>query len=364
MNLDWFFARAGLISGYGNGVTREQLSNRLRVPTEGVLKLDANENLFLPRDLVKAVLCEAIAECDPRLYPSGEGDELRGALADYLRVRESQIVLGAGGDQIIDLVIDSLAEGDELLAVTPTFSMYKATAAKKSVRFNPIEIDGNFALDDEAVLSKASESSRMLVICSPNNPTANQFDKKDVLGLVEEFPGLVLVDEAYGEYAPYTLVGETESYENLMLLKTFSKAFGLAGLRMGYAVANVRLAEVLNTCYQMPYPLSSVALRAGVKILKKLNTVVESVEDTKAERIRLIRELNGIRGVTVFSSDANFVLFDVGDDFDEVYNRLLDRGIMVRRIGRVLDYPGCLRVTVAPRPAMERFLAALKEGMR
>jgi len=364
MKLDWFFARAGLISGYGARATRERLSKRLRVPKEGVLKLDANENLFLPRDLVKAVLGEAVAECDPRLYPSGEEDELRAALAEYLRVGESQIVLGAGGDQIIDLVIDSLAEGDELLAVTPTFSIYKSTAAKKGVRFIPIDIDGNFELDHKTVLSKASESSRMLVICSPNNPTANQFDKKGVLGLIEDFPGLVLVDEAYSEYAPYTLVGETESYENLMVLKTFSKAFGLAGLRMGYVIANVRLAEVLSSRYQMPYPLSSVALRAGVKILKKLNTVVESVENTKAERIRLIRELNGIRGVTAFSSDANFVLFDVGDDFDEVYNRLLDRGIMVRRIGQVLGYPGCLRVTVAPRPAMERFLMVLKEGMR
>lgn len=362
MNLKTFFEVSTALSVYKTGETVKELATRVGIQESEVLKLNANENLFLPLDFMQDVLGDVVKDVDPRLYPSEDRNRLQKALGGYLGVSPEQIVLGAGGDQLIELVLHAfLRAGDRMLIVTPTFSMYERTARNMGADCMTVDIEEDFSLNVEKLLSAASPSTDVLVLCNPNNPTSNQFERRKVLRLVEGFNGLVVVDEAYAEYAGYSLVEEVGHFDNLLVLRTFSKAFGLAGLRLGYAVNNREIAVILNERYQMPYSLSSVALKTGLKLLERGDVVSDAVEATKKERDRLIESMHGIRGIRVFPSETNFVLFSLPQASDEVYYELLRRGIIVRRIGPVLGARNYLRVSIAPRDRLERFLDVLKE---
>jgi histidinol-phosphate aminotransferase len=365
VKLQSFYEASKDLEAYKPGETPEEIAARLGISRSDVLKLDANENLFLPRMMMHEILMEASEETDPRLYPSGDSKRLRGAVGGYLGVSPRQVVLGAGGDQLIKLLLHAfLRAGDEMLAVTPTFSVYGLTTRAMGVGYRTVDVEEDFSLNVEETLSAVGPRTRILVLCSPNNPTGNQFARDKVLSLAERFQGLVVVDEAYVEYAGYSLVEEITRFDNMLILRTFSKAFGLAGLRLGYAVSNSSLAEVLNDRYQMPYPVSSISLKAGLVVLEKIGQVRDSVEAAKRERGWLTDELNAMKGVTAYSSDANFVLLSLTRDYEDIYGKLLERGVIVRKIGlvpRVSD--GCFRVTLAPREKLERFLVALKEAL-
>ena len=160
------------------------------------------------------------------------------------------------------------------------------------------------------MLSKFSDKTRLLYLCSPNNPTANQYKPKDIETLAKSFPGIVILDEAYGEFADYSFVPRIKEFENMIILRTFSKAFGLAALRLGYAVANPELAKILTEKAPLPYPVSGFTLRMGAKMLDNVDLMMESVRQVKSERAKLINALNEIEGVQAFDSQANFVLMN------------------------------------------------------
>jgi histidinol-phosphate aminotransferase len=230
------------------------------------------------------------------------------------------------------------------------------------LRYRAEQIDCLFRLDPEAVLAK-SRHADMIILCNPNNPTSNQFPKESVLKIVEGYENLVLIDEAYADFGKYSLLKEVAKRENLVVLRTFSKAYGLAGLRLGYAVANILIAKILVERYLMPYPVPNVVLRTGTKILDKQEFILETVEMIKQERNFIVESLNKIEGVKAFQSDTNFVLFRTDKPYEEVYSELLQRGIIIRKIGAVPGHDNCLRVTVAPRKTMLSFLTALREVM-
>jgi histidinol-phosphate aminotransferase len=227
-----------------------------------------------------------------------------------------------------------------------------------------VELSPGFTLDSARVLDAVSPETRMVVLCNPNNPTANQFEREEVMEIVDGYDGLVVVDEAYAEYGEYSLACEAGERMNLVVLRTFSKAYGLAGMRLGYAVANERLAQALEERYLPPYPVSGLTLRTGVNVLRNRDTVEEAVRETKELRRRLIEALNGLRGVTAFPSATNFVLFNTGKPCAEAYETLIERGVLVRCIGAVPGYDDCLRVTVAPMKEAAVFLRALEEATR
>jgi len=332
---------------------------------DGVVKLDVNENLFLPKKFMQKVIVEAARSCDPRLYPQEETSILKMALAGVLAVQPGQLVVASGGDQVIELLVSSmLREGDEVVAVSPTFSMYPRFAAIRRLRYRPVELGPGFALDPAKVLDAVTPETGMIVLCSPNNPTGNQFKMEAVLELLEGFSGPVLVDEAYAEYGEYSLAGEAAERENLILLRTFSKAYGLAGMRLGYAVTNTRLAQVLNERYLPPFPVSSLTLWAGISMLRNRDKVEAAVREAKMDRRRLIEALNGLPGVQAFPSATNFVLFNTEKPYMEVYDGLTRHGVLVRSIGEVPGYHDCLRVTVAPIKKATEFLRALEEVIK
>ncbi len=324
-----------------------------------VLKLNSNENLFLSRKLLQEVLLEAAYETDPRLYPEDEEQQLTAKIAELNKVEPDQVMITSGGDQLIELLFSLLRPGDKVTAVTPTFSMYPRAAKQRRVTLVEAPLTPDFSLDPDKTLEQA-EGSELLVICNPNNPTGNQFPKESVIKLIEGLNGLVLLDEAYQEYSEYTLAGLVKDYDNLIVLRTFSKAYGLAGLRLGYCIASRQLVETLREKYMMPYPVSNLILRAGAKMLERAETVSETVEEAKRERAWLTEELDKLSGVEAYPSEACFVLFKTEKPIDGVYDALISQGVIVSR--QTVQDTDCLRVTVAPRKLGERFIDALREA--
>jgi histidinol-phosphate aminotransferase len=312
---------------------------------------------------MKRILQGAASSVDPRLYPGAEADQLKAALAEVNRVDSSQVVLGGGGDQLIGLLASILRTGEGMLSLTPTFSVYPAAAKLRGIRHQESPLGGDLKLDAEALLGCVDADTRAIALVSPHNPTGVQFERGAIKALIEGFTGPIIVDEAYVEYGKYSLAELCNSAENLILLRTFSKAYGLAGMRLGYLLAGRRLAESLNKV-QDPYPASSLSIQAALRLLEEQGAVNRGVEEAKEARLWLSRELAIFPGVEVIPSDTNFVTFTTGAPAEAVWRRLSEAGVAVRLVRGIPDRGSCLRVTVAPRPQMAEFLVALKEALQ
>lgn len=355
-------SRAQRIDKYDIGETIRSLAMKTGINPSEILKLNSNENFFVPLDFLREILNQVINEIDPRIYPRDEFRELREALSSYLDVPADNIMIGTGSDQLIDLAARLfLRDGDEALSIDPTFAIYERCVKAQGAVYKTVSLREDFSLDLDTIIASITPKVKVIFLCSPNNPTANQFRREDILRLAEEFSGLVALDEAYADFADAALISEASEMDNLMVFRTFSKVFGLAGLRVGYAVAGDRLARTINERLQMPYSVSITALKAATKILGRIDCVKKFIGELRAERSRLIDALNNMRGVRAFPSQTNFVLFQVDRDSSAVYRALLNRGIIVRNIGKVIKFENCLRVTVAPAPMMERFMKGLWE---
>jgi histidinol-phosphate aminotransferase len=350
------------LRGYVSGEAMRRTAEKLGVKPPEIVKLNSNENFFMPKEKLAQLLMEVVEESDPRIYPQQEENEVKNALSKYLGVPPECVVIGSGSDPLIDLVTRLfLGRGDEALSIEPTFSLYQHLVSLWGAKYVGVPLKNDFSLDAKRILAAVSPKTKMLFVCSPNNPTANQFKMDEIQALVEEFPGVVAVDEAYVEFADYSIVRLVEKLENLIVFRTFSKAFGLAGLRLGYAVANQNLATTLSEKAQLPYVANSIALKMGLKLLANVEIVKENVGQLKRERGRLIRELNEISGVKAFNSQTNFVLFRTEKNSDEVFEALLKRGILIRNIGKILNIGGCLRTTVGLPEMNDKLLAALEQ---
>jgi len=350
------------LGGYKAGETLGRAAQKSKVKPSEILKLNSNENFFMPKETLTRLLGEMVEEVDLRIYPQEEEREIKEALGKYLGVPPQCIMVESGSDPLIAFLSSLFLErGDEALSVEPTFGIYKHVVDLRGSRYVSVPLREDFSMDLKEISAKVTPRTELFFLCSPNNPTANQFKMDEVRSLIQEFPGLVIIDEAYGEFADYTTVPLVEKFENLMVLRTFSKTFGLAGLRLGYAVANPELATTLSEKAQLPYPVSSIALRMGLKLLANIEVAKDAIGRLKRERSRLIGELNAIKGVTAFDSQANFVLFQTEKESDEIYQVLLDQGVLVRNLGRVLHLERCLRTTVGLPEMNERTLAVLKQ---
>jgi histidinol-phosphate aminotransferase len=355
-------AEAQGLGVYDVGETVDNLARKLGRKPEEIVKLNSNENFFVPLDFLQDILKESVDGVDPRIYPRDEYVELKEALSKYLGASPSQIVIGTGSDDLINLVSRmTLRSGDEALSISPTFSIYERCVRIQRATYKPIPLKEDFSLDTEGMLNAISPKTKLIFLCCPNNPTANRFARRDVEALAECFDGVVVVDEAYVDFSDGSLIGIVSNYENLVVFRTFSKVFGLASLRLGCAVSNPVFAKVMDERFQMPYTVTLVTLKVALKILGRMGVIKEAIEKVKAQRSVLIDTLNKIDGVRVFNSETNFVLFQTAKSSETVYKVLLNKGVIVRNIGQVLGYRNCLRVTVAPQPMMDEFMKALKE---
>jgi histidinol-phosphate aminotransferase len=325
-----------------------------------IVKLDANENVFIPKEFLNALANEVAQELDPRFYSTREYWQLVRALSAHLGLAPDHIVLGSGGDQIIDFVAKTfLDEGAKAVSIAPTYSFYRLRAKLAGARWVEVPLKEDFSLDVGKLLEAANDA-RVIFLCSPNNPTGNQFAADQLKELLKTFDGIVFVDEAYAEFADETVARWVTQYENLMVLRTFSKAFGLAGLRLGYLLAHTTVARLFAEKIQYPYPISTFTLAMGLKLLARFEVLQLAIEQMKTERARLIRELAMIRGIRPFNSEANFILFQVEPPVDHVHDELMKEGLFVKKIGTVLGYENCLRTTVGTPEMNNRLLETLR----
>jgi histidinol-phosphate aminotransferase len=349
------------IDCYTAGATSETVAKQLGVTTKQIIKLDFNENLFMPRVKQAKLMKELADEIDLRLYPEDEEVKLREKLAGYIKVPKEFLVVGNASDELIDRIIRLFVEkGDTAVSFTPTFSIPRLCVKRQEGEYLQVPLKKDLQLDVKGMKSKFSDKTRLLYLCSPNSPTATQYKAEDIEALVNAFPGIVILDEAYGEFADYSFVPRIREFENMIILRTFSKAFGLAALRLGYAVANPELSKILTEKTPLPYPVSGFTLRMGAKMLDNVDLMMDSVKQVKNERAKLIKALNEIEGVQAFDSQANFVLINTQRPCDIVNQKLFDRGIMVKKWGKILQYENCFRVTVG----LPEMNAKLVEALR
>ncbi len=321
------------------------------------VKLDANENWNAPGPEISKAVLEAAHRVDVREYPEGSVDRLRRGLAAKYSLPTGCFVPCNGADQAIDLLCQAfLAQSDSALIVGPTFSMYRLRAAVMGAKVVELPMTAEFGLPVDEILRSGDG---VLFVCSPNNPSGNQFRRADVLEVMDGFEGLIVLDEAYVEFADYSLMESVAGRRNIAVLRTFSKAFGLAGLRIGYLAANESWAPDFLAKMQYPYPVSSRAAEAALIMLhdKRVDTWVSAV---KRERELMTIELRK-RGATVVDSKSNFLLVSLPADCKEAHASLLAKGVATRWVGRVLGLANCLRVTVGNREMNSRLVEAISE---
>ena len=349
------------IDCYTAGATPETVAKQIGVALEKIVKLNFNESLFVDRELQTKLMKEVADELDLRLYPEDEVPKFLSKLSEYIGVPENFLAVGNGGDELIDRMVRLFVERDEtVLSFEPTFSIPRLCVKRQGSSYMSVPLLNNLQLDVVAMLSQFSDKTRLLYLCSPNNPTSNQFNKEDIEALTKAFPGVVILDEAYGEFADYSFVPRISEFQNMIILRTFSKAFGLAGLRLGYCVANLELARILREKAPLPYPVGSFTLRMAGKMLENNDSVRKSTKALVAERRKLIKGLNKVKGVQAFDSQADFLLMATKTPADEVNEQLLKRGIMLKKWGKILKYNNCFRVTVGLPEMNAKLIEALK----
>jgi histidinol-phosphate aminotransferase len=326
-----------------------------------LVRLDANENLLFPHSLLSGVLKDVADEVDVRTYPRLEEKRLNEAIADYLNFSSNQIVVSNGSDPLIESCVRAFLKGDEgAISISPTFAMYKIITRNHGFDYVEVPLNEDFSLNVDVFLSKVKANTVLCFLNSPNNPTGNQFPLADIKKIVETFRGFVVIDEAYVDFAPYSILDLIEKSETLIVLRTFSKAFGLAGLRIGYSLSNSDVTDALKRV-QLPFNVNKVSLIMARKILEQREVIADVVSLVKSERDTLFRHMERISGVTVFNSDANFIFFKTEKDSDKIYDGLQKKGLLIRRFKRILERGGFLRVTVGLPEMNENFSDSLME---
>ena len=292
-------------------------------------------------------------------YPDPHQAALKARIAPIKGIPAANLFLGNGSDEAIDLVFRIFCEPgrDNAVIMAPSYGMYGVAAAINDVAVRSVRLRPDFSLDSEALLAACDARTKVIFLCSPNNPSGNAFPKKQLLDVCDRFPGVVVVDEAYADFsAKGSLAQEAVRRENLIVLQTLSKARAMAGLRIGMALSSTEIIRLMSMV-KYPYNLSRAAMEKAMSFLEK--PIDEEVCTIVNERDRLDSLLPRYPFVRkVFPSDANFILVRV-DDADALYGYLLDKGIIVRNRTRVPGCEGCLRLTVGLPTENDALLNAL-----
>jgi histidinol-phosphate aminotransferase len=327
------------------------------------VKLDANENFALDSKFISKIALQAIKQTDLREYPLEQFEDLYRLLSNYSGVDKKYLGIGSGSDQIIELILSIFGRNQHASIFTPTFSYFINRCELHDIALDRVPLNEDAELPKLEFLKRAARSD-LIYICSPNNPTGNQFGEKLVLEIIEAFKDkLILIDEAYVEFGKYNLAPHIAKYDNVVLLRTLSKAFGLAGARIGYLITNEKFAEIFRTTIQSPYPLNSFSLAVGTLALSHGHYVKETVELIKRERKRVFDELCEMNGLKVFRSDANFIFLKSYDSYGRILSVLKKEGLSVKAFGNIDGHIGCIRVTIGTNEMNDKFLKSISKAI-
>jgi histidinol-phosphate aminotransferase len=318
----------------------------------GIL-LDANENSY---GSTTFILNESLNR-----YPDPNQVIMRKLLSKYLNIEPSNLFFGVGSDEIIDLTYRIFCNPgiDNVIIPEPTYGMYSVSANINDVKIKISKLTEEFQLNNDEILSLVDEYTKVIFICNPNNPTGNLIKKDQILDLAKKFNGIIFVDEAYIDFSyENSLITNVKEYKNIIISRTFSKAWGMAGVRLGYAIAD---PEIISYFFKIkaPYNISTLTREAFYNAMKNISLKDRYVEEIITERERLITYLQKINQIEkIYKTDSNFILFKVKDAM-ELYNHLVNKGIVIRYRGNQLNIPDTLRITVGTKTENNLFLNEL-----
>lgn len=318
------------------------------------LLLDANEN---------SLGSPVRNQLELHRYPTPTQNALRKKIAEWRQVDFENVFLGVGSDEAIDLIMRIFCEPrqDSIITTPPTYGMYKVSANINNVGVKEVLLTESFQLQPDKILKEVDNQTKVLFLCSPNNPTANGMKRTDLLKLIAQFPGIVVVDEAYIDFSGQeSMAGLVQQYPNLVVLQTFSKSFGLAGIRLGIAFSNPQTISYMMKV-KAPYNVNKLTAQTALEAFDNMKLMKFNIEKILEEREYISEQLNHAEEVEkVYPSDANFLLFKI-KNAKEVYRKLTDRGVIVRYRGNEPHCEDCLRVTIGMPDENVRFLKTLKE---
>lgn len=280
-------------------------------------------------------------------YPNNKHPELITLISNYKKLNKDELVLCNGTDELIDLVIRVFCEPgkDKIITLNPTYGMYEVSAKINNVKNVKIDLDHNFQIDIEKVKSQFDDLTKIIFITNPNNPTGNCFNEDSIIEIIKSFNGIVFIDEAYIDYSNNSLISKVNMYQNLIISQTFSKALGLAGIRLGVGYSNSNLISYLKKV-KPPYNINLLTEKKAIENISSTYLDNLQIKETILERNKLEKKLENFPFVKkVYPSDSNFLLVKVANA-NNVYKFLLDNGIVVRNRSQIKGCEECLRITV------------------
>jgi histidinol-phosphate aminotransferase len=309
--------------------------------------LDANENPF---------------ENGVNRYPDPQQRSLKTVLAQKKGIKEENILLGNGSDEVLDLLFRAFCEPkvDNIITLPPTYGMYKVLSSINMVENREVLLTDAFQPNVEGVLAQLDGNTKLIFICSPNNPTGNSFSTEKIQQLLKSFDGLVVIDEAYIDFSSEeSWIYKLGEYPNLVVTQTLSKAYGMAGIRLGICIASVEIIAVLNKI-KPPYNVNKLTQESAIKRVSDQKSVQTEVANILEEREKLNQTLKTVPFVSeIYTTDANFILAKV-DDATQRYNQLLEKGIVVRNRTTQPLCENTLRFTVGTSEENQKLITALK----
>ena len=318
------------------------------------VKLDANEG---NKDLFKDLLKDIKDDFYLNVYPDDNYTDLKKAISDYVNCKMENISVGNGSSELLDLCVKTFVDTNELiLSLDPTFSMYSIYAKIANSRYIGAGEGNDFTVDVDDVIKSIKENNpKLTIICNPNNPTGTVIKREDMIRIVKSTDNIVIADEAYMEFSDESIIDEIENYPNLIVVKTMSKAFSMAGIRTGYLVANKDLVQSIEKV-RPPYNLNSISAVLATKALQQKDKMLSYVENLKDEREKVYNTLVDM-GVKAYKSGANFVFFK--SNIENLGEKLIENDVLIRKFGGKLD--NYYRVTIGNEKENKAFLESMKE---
>jgi histidinol-phosphate aminotransferase len=316
--------------------------------TAKMIFLDANENPY---------------QTGVNRYPDPQQSSLKEVLAQQRNLHTHQILLGNGSDEVLDLLFRAFCEPkeDNVITLPPTYGMYGVLANINAIENREVLLSGDFQPEVDAILNAVDDNTKMIFLCSPNNPTGNSFSDKSIVTILQNFKGLVIIDEAYIDFSKKeSWLNELDEYPNLIITQTLSKAYGLAGIRLGICYASSAVISVLNKI-KPPYNVNELTQKRALERLADKEKIQIEIDSIITQREGLLKVLHQVSFVSkIYSTEANFVLIKV-DDASKRYNELIAKGIVIRNRTTQPLCENCLRLTVGTAEENKKLMGALKE---
>jgi histidinol-phosphate aminotransferase len=340
-----------------------EIASRVGIRPERVHRLDTNTSPFIPVSSLKA-LAPKLHKMAVNQYPDTSYLGIRRLLSTYCKVGDDRFVITNGADEGLDILAKTFLDpGDEAVVVSPSYSMFRIITEVMDGKLISLPRTQNFDVDVESLLRAVRTKTRVIFLCNPNNPTGNRMPLDDIASLAERTEATIAIDEAYFEYSGESAVRLTEKHANIVVIRTFSKAFSMAGVRVGYLVAAKETINQLNKV-RPPNSLTVLSLALAEEALKNQGEMRRNVRKIVSERRRCFEALRKVGGVEPHPSEANFVLFKVKDgDANRVQQRLMKRGFVLRNLADVPQIENSLRVTISTPEVNDGFLSALKSTL-